>query len=121
MDRNRLDPVALHALRSLAPSDPLAPLVARAMRARVPHQRDLNLAPRPDAYLDALSEAAPRDLSYRDALNLRNAPALQDDEIRAMKDNDAAGPYVGDEESGTGDYAFMRDTPMQNRLYRGGR
>lgn len=78
MARDRFSPVALHALRSLAPSDPLAPLVARAMQARVPHQRTLNIAPRSEAYLDNLSEADPRDLSNREALLLRNAPVSEE-------------------------------------------
>ena len=89
MARDRFDSVARYALRSLAPSgDPLAPLVARAMG--VPHQRNLNLQPRTEAYLDALSEADPRDLSSNEAMNLRNAPSYPENDPRELEpDSDA--------------------------------
>jgi hypothetical protein len=51
--------------------------VAEAAKVIENSQRDLNIAPRSEPYMDALSEADPRDMSANEQFVQRNAPVRQ--------------------------------------------
>ena len=58
--------------------DPEQIAIMEALRrlGAVPHQRDINVAPRSEPYMDALSEADPRDMSANEQFVMRNAPVI---------------------------------------------
>jgi hypothetical protein len=76
----------------------------------VPHQRDINVAPRSESYLDALSEADPRDMSANEQFVQRNAPVIPE-----YAGHDESDPYEMEPDNDFDDYATQ--TPAQRHGY----
>ena len=88
--------------------DPEKLAIMEALRrlGAVPHQRDLNIAPRSESYMDALSEADPRDMTQREQFVQRNAPVV------IPEYHDESDPYEMEPDNDVDDYGVA---PMGTR------
>ena len=88
--------------------DPEQIAIMEALRrlGAVPHQRDINIAPRSESYLDALSEADPRDMSVNEQFVQRNAPVIPE-----YAGHDESDPYEMEPDGDYDDYASMPPNP----------
>lgn len=106
--------------------DPERLAIMEALRrlGAVPHQRDLNIAPRSESYMDALSEADQRDLSANEQFVQRNAPVVipeyhdESDPYEMEPDNDFD-DYGGSAQPNPG--PMMDPALMALQRMRGGR